>query len=187
MESYREILVIDWRHSHAIISNLLKAKQSNLAHKCVVSVSSKLIKIIPPFQQLHNNHALSAVYILLGMKWSVYLLINVGKFGEHICVQFLLFLMRFFDHFLTDCYLIHGSFVLRFNFENLKQKPQNFVFVAVSSQLTLKVTLRKSARAVSVSPDFRQDVPRRYNAFTFLESISRTVLHWNLVVLALTS
>lgn len=39
-------------------------------------------------------------------------------------------------------------------------------------------TFRKSNSAVSVSPDFRHDVPRRYKAFMLFGSISSAVLHY---------
>lgn len=40
------------------------------------------------------------------------------------------------------------------------------------------VTFWKSNRAVSVSPDFRHDVPRRYKALMLFGSISSAVLHY---------
>lgn len=40
------------------------------------------------------------------------------------------------------------------------------------------VTFWKSNSAVSVSPDFRHDVPRRYKALMLFGSISSAVLHY---------
>lgn len=55
------------------------------------------------------------------MKSWVYLVINISEFGEHVRVQFFLFLVRFSDHLLAKGYLINGGFILRLNFKNLKK------------------------------------------------------------------